>query len=159
MTRPPDPGQPYGPPPRPSGAAGQPRPRPQPGGPGQMPPQGWNYDGPPAPGPGPAEAATKGFFGSLLDVNFNYLVTPKLIKLFFVSSLVLIGLQSLLMLIVGLKVASWDDGWAWGVMLLIATPFVWLFEVVLVRIFMEAIIVRFKGVEYLRIMKDKDGMR
>jgi len=124
-----------------------------------MPPQGWNYDGPPAPGPGPAEAATKGFFGSLLDVNFNYLVTPKLIKLFFVSSLVLIGLQSLLMLIVGLKVASWDDGWAWGVMLLIATPFVWLFEVVLVRIFMEAIIVRFKGVEYLRIMKDKDGMR
>jgi hypothetical protein len=142
MTRPPDPGHPYGPPPP------RPGPRPQPPGP---PPQGWSYDGALE-----RDAATKGFFGSLLDVNFNYLVTPKLIKLFFVSSLVLIGLQSLLMLIIGLKVASWDDGWAWGVMLIIATPFVWLFEVVLVRIFMEAMVIRFKGVEYLRIMKDRD---
>jgi hypothetical protein len=125
--------------------------------PPQVPPQGWDYDG--VPDARVAGPAPKGFFGSLFDANFNYLVTPKLIKLFYISALILIGFQTLVMLLIGLKVASWDDGWAWGVMLIIATPFVWLFEVVLVRIFMEAIIVRFKGVEYLRIMKDRDKAR
>jgi hypothetical protein len=60
---------------------------------------------------------------------------------------------------VGLAIANWDDGWAWGVMIVIATPFTWLIEILLWRIILETIIVRFKGVEYLRIMKDKDGTR
>ncbi|HEY7488767.1 MAG TPA: DUF4282 domain-containing protein [Streptosporangiaceae bacterium] len=171
MTRPSDPGQsprspgagapgvpgqggrPYGPPPPLGGAPG----RPQGGAPGQPPPQRppappgtWDYEDDSA----TAVPPSKGFLGSLLDVNFNYLVTPKLIKLFFVLSLMLISLQCLVFLALGLWIASWDNGWAWGVFLIIATPVVWLFEVVLVRILMEAIIVRFKGVEYLRIMKD-----
>jgi hypothetical protein len=164
MTRPTDPGQPYGPPPRPGGA-GRPAPPPppppppagqtRPGGPGGPPP-GWDtpdFDDARRPTPG------KGFFGSLFDANFNYLVTPKLIKLLWVLLLTAISVWNLGQFFLGLRIASWDDGWAWGVMLIIATPVLWLIEIILWRIILEAVVIRFKGVEYLRIMKDKDGTR
>lgn len=174
MTRPSDPGQsppsgggrPYGPPPPPRGGPWQPPPG---GGAGEPHTNPGRPPSPPAPaGPGAWDYAddsaaagppAKGFLGSLLDVNFNYLVTPKLIKLFFVLALMLISLQCLVFFALGVWVAGWDNGWAWGVFMIIATPVVWLFEVILVRILMEAIIVRFKGVEYLRIMKDRGEPR
>ncbi|REE96035.1 DUF4282 domain-containing protein [Thermomonospora umbrina] len=93
--------------------------------------------------------------GALLDTNFNHLVTPKLIKLWYVIALLLISLQCLFFLFTGLWMATWDNGWAWGLMLIVATPLVWLFEALLVRIVMEAVVVRFKGVEHLRVIKDK----
>jgi hypothetical protein len=161
MTRPTDPGQPYGPPPpRPGpgpgpGGPGRPPPPARPAGP-SGPPPGWDYqnvDDARRPSPG------KGFFGSLFDVNFNHLVTPKLIKLLYVLLLPAITLWNLGQFAVGLRIASWDDAWAWGVMIIIATPVLWLIEIILWRIILEAVVVRFKGVEYLRIMKDKDGTR
>jgi hypothetical protein len=155
MTRPTEPGQPYGPPPPRPGGAGQPPPPSRPSGPGGPPP-GWDYQNvddarPPSSG--------KGFFGALFDINFNHLITPKLIKLLYVLLLLAITLWNVGQLALGLTIANWDDGWAWGVMLVIATPVAWLIEILLWRIILEAIIVRFKGVEYLRIMKDKDGTR
>lgn len=160
MTRPTDPGQSYGPPPPRPGGVGQPPPparqRPAPGGPGGPPPPGWDYqdfgDARPA-------GAGKGFFGSLFDTNFNHLVTPKLIKLLYVLLLIGMTLWNVGQFALGLTIANWDDGWAWGVLIIIATPFTWLIEIILWRIILEAVVVRFKGVEYLRIMKDKDGTR
>jgi hypothetical protein len=38
---------------------------------------------------------------------------------------------------------------------ILSSPAIWLFEALLVRIFMETIIVRFKTAEYLRVIKDK----
>ncbi|HEX2315824.1 MAG TPA: DUF4282 domain-containing protein [Thermomonospora sp.] len=93
--------------------------------------------------------------GALLDTNFNHLVTPKLIKLWYVVALLLISLQCLVFLLLGLWMVTWDDGWAWGVMMVVAAPLVWLFEALLVRIVMEAMVVRFKGVEHLRVIRDK----
>jgi uncharacterized protein DUF4282 len=159
MTRPTDPGQPYGPPPpRRPGGAGQPPPPARPGGP-SGPPPGWDYQnygdqvdaGPPAP--------AKGFMGSLFDLNFNHLVTPRLIKLLYVLLLLVITLWNLGQLMFGLYVTTWDDMHGFGPIIIIATPVMWLIEIILWRIILEAVIVRFKGVEYLRIMKDKDGMR
>ncbi|MFG2005735.1 DUF4282 domain-containing protein [Spirillospora sp. NPDC048911] len=93
--------------------------------------------------------------GALFDTDFDHLVTPKLIKLWYVIALLLISMQCLIFLGFGLYVASWDDFWAWGVILVVASPLVWLFETLLVRIVMEAVVVRFKGVEHLRVIKDK----
>jgi hypothetical protein len=103
-------------------------------------------------GPPPA----KGFLASLLDVNFNYLVTPKLIKLCYVLALILVTLSALAVLSIGLWIAQLRNGGFLGALVILCSPLVWFFQVVLARIFMEAIIIRFKGVEYLRVMKDKD---
>ncbi|WP_231330266.1 DUF4282 domain-containing protein [Actinomadura graeca] len=101
------------------------------------------------------ERSDKGLIGALLDANFNHLVTPKLVKLFYVVALLLISLQCLFDLGLGLWVTTWDDFWAWGVVVLIATPLVCLLELLLVRIFLEAVVVRFKTAEHLRVIKDK----
>ncbi|MBA9003803.1 MULTISPECIES: DUF4282 domain-containing protein [Thermomonospora] len=93
--------------------------------------------------------------GALLDTNFDHLVTPKLIRLWYVIALLLITLQCAGFLFTGLWVVTWDNGWAWGVIMVVASPLVWLFEALMVRILMEAVVVRFKGVEHLRVIKDK----
>jgi hypothetical protein len=134
------PGQRLGPPPHLSGP---------PQAPPQGPPEGWEQRK-----PGLAPPA-KGFLGSLLDVNFDHMVTPKLIKLFYGVSLLLISLQCLTFFGIGLWIFSLQDWWAWGLIMAVAAPLVWVFELLLVRIFMEAAITRFKSVEYLRIIKDK----
>ncbi|GAA3944428.1 hypothetical protein GCM10023085_28070 [Actinomadura viridis] len=103
----------------------------------------------------PPERTEKGLLAALLDANFNHLVTPKLIKLWYVIALLLISLQCLIFLGFGIWIATWDDFWAWGVIMVVATPLVWLFELLMVRILMEAVVVRFKGVEHLRAIRDK----
>lgn len=151
-----NPSGPYGPGPAPGpGASGgtgpflppQPGARPSHGpGPAAPPPGAWERR------PAPPE---KGVIGALLDTRFNHLVTPKLIRLWYIVALLLISLQCLVFFFLGLWMATWDDGWAWGVIMIIACPLVWLFEALLVRIAMEAMVVRFKGVEHLRVIRDK----
>jgi uncharacterized membrane protein len=99
----------------------------------------------------------KGVLAPLLDTNFEELITPRLIKLSYTLALILITLISLVMLAVGIWVFQY--GWLLGVATFIFVPLIWLFQVILVRIFMEAIVVRFKGVEYLRVMKDQGDRR
>ncbi|TDD68047.1 DUF4282 domain-containing protein [Actinomadura rubrisoli] len=111
----------------------------------QSPPHGW----------APPERSDKGLIGTLFDANFNYLMTPKLIKLFYILLLLLISMFSLAVVAIGIWVAQLHDGWLLGLIIICSSPLVWFFEAILARIFMEAVIVRFKGVEYLRIIKDK----
>jgi Domain of unknown function (DUF4282) len=170
MTNPPDHGQgpgpqapgPYGPPPgQHPGRVPDPRP-PGPGprmgtGPqqhiGQQPPTG-------APPPSqeewaPPQRTDKGVFGTLFDANFDHMITPKLVKLWYVLVLMLITLQCVLFLGIGLWIANWEDFWAWGLIMMLASPLVWLFELLLLRIFMEAVVVRFKQAEHLLAIKNK----
>ena len=156
MTNPSDPGHP---------------PRPQapgpPGGPYGGPPGPPNVPGPRPPGPGagtgpyeqqawaPPERTDKGLLGALLDANFNSLVTPKLAKTFYVLSLLLVSLECLGILMFGLWVLVSTQFWLGGLILIVATPLIWLGQMLLIRIFMEAVVVRFKQAEYLRIIKDK----
>ncbi|MEV4255850.1 DUF4282 domain-containing protein [Spirillospora sp. NPDC049652] len=163
MTHPSDPGQP-----QPPGASGHPYgpPPPPPSVPRQPPPPFQPQSPTPAPDQnsprmtGPQQTWTppprqKGLIAGLLDANFDTLVTPKLIKFWYVLAIVLISLQCLAFLLLGLKIATWDDFWGWGVIMAVASPLVWLFELLMVRILMEAVMVRFKGVEYLHVIKDK----
>ncbi|MFC4911169.1 DUF4282 domain-containing protein [Actinomadura gamaensis] len=177
MTHPSDPGQsqppghPYGPPPPPPAQPQHDQPaqhHPQPQNTPQPPPA---YQQPgPVPGPradggrqrmtGPQQAwvpppRQKGVVAALLDANFDTFVTPKLIKFWYILAILLVSVQCLAFLLLGLRIATWDDFWGWGVIMAVASPFVWLFELLMVRILMEAVMVRFKGVEYLNVIKDK----
>lgn len=180
MTNPADPGGPYrpaepgrpsrpGPPggqgPSPYGAPPPRRPAPGPA-PGTRQPPGHQATGPQQPPvwgqpPDPSGGAprpapeTKGLLGALFDFNFNHLASLKLIKLLYVVALLLISLQCVILLGLGAWVATWDDFWAWGVILVVSTPLVWIFELLLTRIFMESVVVRYKGVDHLRIIRDK----
>ncbi|GGQ22392.1 hypothetical protein GCM10010187_43600 [Actinomadura coerulea] len=168
MTNPPDPGHPprpqapggpggpYGPPP--GGPAGPfpPGPGPGPGsvpgprppGPAsgfQDPPQGW------APPPGPP--GERNLLGALFDLNFDTMITTRVVKILYVLALIPITLFSLLMAVYGM---AWlDDSAALGLMLLLGSPFAWLFGVFATRIAMEFVVNQFKISEYLRAIKDK----
>ncbi|MFC6878322.1 MULTISPECIES: DUF4282 domain-containing protein [Actinomadura] len=164
MTHPSDPGQPHHPQPAP------PPPRP-PGGPTPYGPPPQTRPGPgPVPGPRPSdtgqtpvpqggwvppERTDKGLFGALLDANFDYLVTPKLIKVFYILALLLISLFALMVVALGIWVAQLRNGWLLGLLIMLSSPVMWFFQAILARIFMEAVVVRFKGVEHLRVIKDK----
>lgn len=103
----------------------------------------------------PGGPEDKGFLGALLDTNFDHLVTPKLIRLCYVLALLLVTLSALIVLVIGVWVFQLRNGWLLGLLIMLSAPVVWIFEAVLVRIFMEAVVVRFKGVEHLRAIKDK----
>jgi hypothetical protein len=156
MTRPPDPGQPPPRRPPPGAPGGRPygpppgaRPGGQPGGPRPVPPQTQ-----PEARYGPER---KGLLGTLLNTDFEELVTPKLIKVFYTVILAIVTVWALLMLAIGLWVFQY--GWLLTVAAFVFVPPSWLAVMILVRVFMEGIIVHFKGVEYLRVMKDRDGTR
>ncbi|GGT76563.1 hypothetical protein GCM10010177_38430 [Actinomadura citrea] len=163
MTNPPDPGHPprsqapggpggpYGPPP--GGPAGPfpgpgPVPGPRPPGPAsgfQDPRQGW--------APPPGEPRGGNLLGGLFDLNFDNMITTRVVKILYVLALIPISLFSLLMAVYGL---AWiDDSAAFGYLLLLASPFVWLFQVFATRIVLEFVINQFKISEYLRAIKDK----
>ncbi|MBE1534176.1 DUF4282 domain-containing protein [Actinomadura algeriensis] len=170
------PGGPYGPPPPPhpqqqppqhhgTGPIPVPNPRPPAAPPGQGHGQGPQHPNQTGPGPYatgpqpqpwvPPEQAEKGLLGALLDTNFNSLVTPKLIKAFYILSLLLVSLSALIIVAIGIWVFQLRNGWLVGLLIMLSAPVVWFFEAMLVRIFMEAIMTRFKSVEYLRVIKDK----
>ncbi|MFA1541287.1 DUF4282 domain-containing protein [Actinomadura monticuli] len=155
MTNPSDPGQPprsqapgppggpYGPPPGPRQPGPVPGPRPPAAGPPDQ--QGWV----------PPERTDKGLLGALLDANFDSLVTPKLLKVFYTLSMVMISLECLAIVGLAIWIISMDFYWAVAILLIIATPLIWFFQMLFVRILMEAVVVRFKQAEYLRVIKDK----
>jgi hypothetical protein len=167
MTRPSDPGRPYpsggpvGPEPphqqdgrpyvRPPGPAG-PGPQAGFGGSDHTPRQGWSAEGygPQARYVGGSE---KGFLGSLLDTNFDFVITPKLIRLFYRLALAVITIFALGMLMLAWSFADWNM--ALGIVTLLATPILWIFNVVIVRMFLEFLINQFKITEHLRTIKDK----
>jgi hypothetical protein len=144
------PGGPYGPPPGSQqypGPVPGPRP-PNPGGPAMGPQdqqQGW--------APPPRDPARKGVLGALFDLNFDHMITAKVVKILYVVSLVPISLLALLMAGYGLDWIS--KGGSFGYLLLIASPFVWFFLVLVTRISLEFVINQFKIGEYLRVIKDK----
>lgn len=116
---------------------------PGPYGPGpQMPPQGW------APPP-----RNKGLLGSLFDLNFDHMVTIKWIKAFYVLAMAFISFGCFIFAWWAAYSIQWDP--TLGVLALLATPFLWVWLMILCRMAHEFLINQFKISEYLRIIKDK----
>ena len=86
---------------------------------------------------------SKGFFGSLFDLSFSSLVTPRIIKIIYVLTLVGIGLAAILFIISAFSASS---GFG-AVTLLILAPIFSLFYLVYARVFLEFFLAIFRVAE------------
>ncbi|MCD0447932.1 DUF4282 domain-containing protein [Actinocorallia sp. API 0066] len=123
-----------------------------------LPPQG-----DPRPPAGPPPVRRRGFFGSLLDTRFDAMVTPMLIRGFYILSLVIITLFS-----IGLFLFIWglggnnpyEDASAWPLVIAcVVAPLTWIFQVVMVRLALEFVINQFKITEELQKIRRSTGQR
>ncbi|WP_344971629.1 DUF4282 domain-containing protein [Salinactinospora qingdaonensis] len=97
----------------------------------------------------------KGFFGALFDFNFDYFVTSKVIKVLYVLGMVAVALSTLISLVSAFVVMGDTPGM--GIVLLVATPILGMIYLILLRIWMELLIVIFKIGEDLRAMRERGG--
>ena len=137
-------------------------------GPGQ-PGGGWQQPGPQSPYPpqphpgyqppaGPRYDNDKGFFGSLFDFSFDNFIATKLVKFLYVLSLILISVAAIVYVVAGLLLLSERSGL--GVLMIILSPILWLFFLVISRLYLELVIVMFKISEDLKDIRDSStGMR
>jgi hypothetical protein len=89
--------------------------------------------------PDPVQGPDRGFFGSLLDTNFNSLITPKLITFLYVVSIIILALGTLAFVISGFAHSAGS-----GVLLLILAPIGALIYLIVIRLWLELIVVTFK---------------
>ncbi|HLY92977.1 MAG TPA: DUF4282 domain-containing protein [Candidatus Angelobacter sp.] len=89
------------------------------------------------------EAAS--FFNSLFDLSFTKLITPNIVKVLFVITVVLAALGALALIATAFMTSA-----LYGVlMLLIIAPLFFLFEVVYTRVILEVLIVIHRGGDHL----------
>ena len=81
----------------------------------------------------------KSFFASLFDFSFTSFITIKLIKFIYILALVGVALSAL-----GLLGMGFSNGFTTGIISLIAAPIYALLMTMLVRVWMEMIIVMFR---------------
>jgi hypothetical protein len=123
----------------------------QPGGQWQGPPPGYGQPQPPARGP----QSDKGFFGALFDLNFDHMVTTRMIKASYVMALVVYSLIALVMLLFVWSFSVWSKPLALAT--LVATPIVWVSGLLSTRMFLEFVINQFKITEHLKAMREREG--
>jgi len=83
--------------------------------------------------------AQRGFFESLFDTRFDSLITPKLIRLLYMISMIVLAIGVVIAIIAGFV----NDAGT-GVITLILAPIVALIYLIVVRVYLELIIVIFK---------------
>lgn len=86
---------------------------------------------------------SKGFFGSLFDLSFSSLVTPRIIKIVYVLTLIGIGLAAILFIISAFSASS---GFG-AITLLIIAPIFSLFYIVYARVLLEFFLAIFRLAE------------
>ncbi|HEY6730008.1 MAG TPA: DUF4282 domain-containing protein [Solirubrobacterales bacterium] len=86
--------------------------------------------------PGPPQG---GFFNALMDTRFDSLITPSLIRFLYVVAMVVIALGALAFVIAGFA-----ENAGLGIVLLILAPIGALIYLIVVRLWLELIVVAFK---------------
>ena len=136
--------QPYGGPPYPGGGY-TPAPTPDPPPPADQFPGGY-------PGRPPAQGE-KGFLGALFDLNFDHMVTPRLIKGSYLFAVLLSSMVAVVWLIVGFWLFHY--GYLLTVFIVLFTPPVWLASLIAVRMSLEFVINQFKITEHLKAIREQ----
>ena len=90
----------------------------------------------PASTPSPA---LSGFFESLMDTRFDHLITPKLIRFLYIVSMVVLAIGTLIVII-----SAFADKVGTGILALILAPIGALIYLIVIRLWLELIIVTFK---------------
>jgi hypothetical protein len=98
---------------------------------------------------------SKGFLEALLDFKFERSVTARLVRVLYTVAVVLITMSSLVMLVFGFYVYQY--GWLLSLMTILAAPLIWVFQVVMVRIFLEFVINQFRITEELQEIRREGG--
>ncbi len=83
--------------------------------------------------------AQRGFLESLMDTRFDSLITPKLIRFLYVVSMVVLAIGALVTII-----AAFADKASTGILFLILAPLGALIYLIVVRLWLELIVVTFK---------------
>lgn len=91
----------------------------------------------------------RGFLASLFDLSFNEFITTRLIKVIFVLGIVIAGLLSFSMFVGGAS-----QGFFPFLMMLIVAPLLFLVYVVVLRVWLELVIVIFRIAENIQRIAD-----
>jgi hypothetical protein len=85
------------------------------------------------------EEIERGFFESLMDTRFDSLITPKLIRFLYVVSMIVLVIGVVVAIIVGFV-----DSAGSGILTLILAPIIALIYLIVIRLYLELIVVVFK---------------
>lgn len=83
--------------------------------------------------------AQRGFFSSLMDTRFDSLITPKLIRFLYVVSMIVLPIGVIAAIIV-----AFTEGVGGGILTLIFAPIGAVIWLIVVRLYLELIVVTFK---------------
>src|SRR6185436_15416228 len=86
-----------------------------------------------------AQGQAKGFFGSLFDFGFTSFITLRFLRVIYAALVVLILLGG-----AGLFIVTITRGGVYGVVAMLIVPLVTLFQLVLVRICLESVVLLFR---------------
>jgi len=112
--------------------------------------------GSPSSSPLTAITLEKGFFTSLFDFSMKEIITPKIIRILFVISVLTAGLIGLIMLI-----TSFAGGVGVSILGLILIPIGFIISVIFIRVYLELIVVIFniynelKDIRHQTMLKDE----
>lgn len=85
----------------------------------------------------------KGFFAKIFDLTFSEFVTVKIIKVLFIIGIILATLGAL-----GFLISSFASGKFFAIIMgLILSPIIWIVYVIMIRVWLEIIIVIFRIAE------------
>lgn len=93
----------------------------------------------------PQNPATRrpGVFKGLLDTRFDILVTPLLVRWIYICSVVTISMGTIFWFVFAWWVATWKDGWLWGLLGMVSAPVNGFILVLAVRVACEFVVTRF----------------
>lgn len=92
----------------------------------------------------------KGFLGALFDFSFSDFITIKLIKILYILGIIFSGIAAIMVIVNGFNISAGA-----GIIFLILSPLIFLLYVILVRVWLEIIIVIFRIAENTKQMVEK----
>jgi hypothetical protein len=93
----------------------------------------------------------KGFFTQLFDFSFTEFITTKIIKFIYILGMIVTGLAT-----IGIIIFAFGQSVAVGIVALIFSPLIFLIYVIVLRVWLEIIIVIFRISENTESLKGKE---
>lgn len=94
--------------------------------------------------PGEQSRPRRGLITALTDTRFTVLVTPLIVRWIYLGCAAMIGCMTLFSLTLALSVATWRNGWLWGVLGFVTAPVVGLVLLLIARVACEFVLIRFQ---------------
>ena len=97
----------------------------------------------------------KNFFAELFDLSFSSFVTPKVVKVLYVISIIGVGIFFLMSIY---QAFAYSQGFGSTLLMLIIAPIGACLLLILARIYMELILVAFRIADKITKIADRDGV-